>query len=80
MTTNGSFYRMPAHVREAIEKIVARAGTRSLVSTGYLVQEVRRRCPDATASDRDLTTAIAEEAVRTGHSVHFDGGRPSYGA
>lgn len=44
----------------------------SLISTGTLSERVRSRLPLLEISDADLSNAIAEQALNTGHSILFE--------
>lgn len=63
------------HVRSLVSAYMKRRHSALPVSVARVVRMARREMPDLVLSDSALVAIVGAEAVKAGHSVHFDSKR-----
>lgn len=63
---------LPNHVRNAIRAYLKKASPERPVVISSAVRDIQAR-NHLKMSDEELTTSIADEAIKAGLNIHFDG-------
>jgi hypothetical protein len=67
------FNRLRPELRDAVTRYLNQRTTKTAISTADAIRSVRVQFPNDRLNDAELTSLIAEGAIRRGLAVDFDG-------